>query len=198
MNNTEIEYWSKFYNSKNISLENSQFSEFVVKYIKDNINNIKNNNLNDINILDLGCGNGKDTYYISKYFNIIGIDSSNKPKDTNSCKFIKGDFIKYDKSNTNILYSRFTLHSITDELQNELLKSIKKGSYLFIETRSDKGIDSIRIYGDNHYRNFTNFKKLKEMLSQHNFKILYDYEGIDCAIYKDENPICIRIVCYKS
>lgn len=193
MNNTEIQYWSKFYNSKNILLENSSFSQFVIKYIKDNINN----NMDDINIIDLGCGNGKDTYYLSKFYNCIGIDSSFKPEDIENCKFIKGDFIKYNKSNFNILYSRFTLHSITDELQLQLLKSIKKSSYLFIETRSDKGINSNRIYGDNHYRNFTNFNKVKKMLLQNNFKILYNYEGIDCATYKEENPICIRIVCYK-
>jgi len=159
MNNTEINYWSNFYNKKILSLENSKFSVFVNDYITNNIiNNFKDK---QINLLDIGCGNGKDTYYLSKYYNCIGIDSSIKPEDTTNCKFYNEDFIKYNKSGCNIIYSRFTLHSITDELQVQLFKSIESGAYLFIETRSDKGINSNRVHGDSHYRNFTNYNKIK-------------------------------------
>ena len=196
MNNTEIEYWSNFYNKKELSLENSNFSIFTHNYITKNI--INNFNEQTPKLLDIGCGNGKDTYYLSKYYNCIGIDTSFKPKDKLNCKFYNKNFIEYDKTSYNFIYSRFTLHSITDDLQVLLLDSIKSGTYLFIETRSDKGINTNRIYGDNHYRNFTNYNKIKQLLLKHKFEILYEYEGINCAIYKEENPICIRLVCYKK
>lgn len=202
MNNKEIVYWSSFYNKKVLSLDNSNFSIFVKDYIINNIvnTNIVNTNLsiNNIKLLDIGCGNGKDTYYLSNYFNSTGIDSSFKPQNKSNCTFDISDFVKYDKSSFNIIYSRFTLHSITDNMQNDLFTSIKPNTYLFIETRSDKGIDTKRVYGDGHYRNFTNFDKIKNMLYTHKFDIMYEYEGNNCALYKNEDPICIRLVCYKK
>lgn len=201
MNNKEIEYWKTFYNKKVLSLDNSNFSIFVNDYIKNIINNNTiNANFNKYNIklLDIGCGNGKDTYYLSNNFNSTGIDSSFKPQNKNNCQFEISNFVKYDKSAFNIIYSRFTLHSITDDMQHELFSSIKPNTYLFIETRSDKGIDTKRVYGDEHYRNFTNFNKIKNMLHIHNFDIMYEYEGNNCALYKNEDPICIRLVCYKN
>lgn len=184
------QYWDNFYkNNINFVSKSSAFCIFITDYFK-------NHNLN---ILDAGCGNGRDTYYLSNKFNVIGIDISLgdlKPK--NNCKFIKDNFCTYNKDAFDLVYSRFTFHSISNIDHEIFLKSItKSGTFLCIETRSDKGINSDRVFGDNHYRNFTNLEYLKDILIKNNFEILYIEEGNGFAIYKDENPICIRVICKK-
>ena len=98
-----------------------------------------------------------------------------------------------------MIYSRFTFHSITNKDHDIFLQSIiKSGTYLCIETRSDKSKNSFRYYKDGHYRNFTNFKYITNLLNKYKFNILYIKESKDFALYKEENPICIRIICIKN
>jgi len=152
-----------------------------------------------LNILDAGCGNGRDSFFMSDKHDIVGIDSSTyKPEGTSRCRFITGDFCSYNKNNFDVIYSRFTFHSITDINQISFLESIvKPGTFLCIETRSDKGSETFRVHGDEHFRNFTNKDNLTKILKNHNFQILIMEENDNFAIYKNENPICIRTICKK-
>ena len=50
---------------------------------------------------------------------------------------------------------------------------------------------------DEHYRNFTNLEYLMNLLKEHNFKILFSVESNGFSIYKDEDPVCIRVICRK-
>lgn len=186
MNRIEKKYWNTFYKNNSVPLEPSSFALFVHDYFKDT----------QMNILDCGCGNGRDTYFFSKYHNVLGIDNSNKPKETN-CKFIVDDFCIFDKSEYDMIYSRFTFHSITNEQQELFLKSIKPNSYLCIETRSDKSYNIEKEYGDNHYRNYTNIDYLKNLLNKYNFEIQFIDENKGFSKYKNEDPICIRVICIK-
>tara|TARA_B100001057_G_scaffold500688_1_gene617168 strand:- start:9564 stop:10133 length:570 start_codon:yes stop_codon:yes gene_type:complete len=188
MNNQEKNYWENYY--KNNLLETpSNFSLFIMEYFK---------SYNNLKILDCGCGTGRDTYFFSKKHNIIGIDQSYKPIDKANCKFFINDFCHYDKSLFDLIYSRFSFHSITNEQQDIFLKSInKKDTFLCIETRSIKGKTDYRYTGDNHYRNLTDIDYLKNRLKDNNFEILFIEENKNFAIYKNENPICIRIICKK-
>jgi tellurite methyltransferase len=184
----DTNYWNSFYNKKHLELTPSDFCLYVMDYLKSN---------DKMKILDAGCGNGRDSYYLSKSYNVIGMDISYKPDDSESCKFEIGDFTNCDKRNYDMIYSRFTLHSITNEQQETFLKSIHPGTLLCIETRSDKGKEETRYYGDDHYRNFTNKEYLEKMLDDNKYEILYMEEKNDFAKYKNENPICIRVICKK-
>ena len=188
----DIKYWDNFY-KKNINFLNkpSKFCIFIMNYFKD---------YNNFYILDAGCGNGRDSYYLTNKYKVLGIDISlGKLENNEKCKFIKGNFCTYDKDIFNLIYSRFTFHSISNRDQEIFLNSINKsGTYLCIETRSDKDINSKRIFGDNHYRNFTNFDYLEKLLKKNNFEILYSEENNNLALYKEENPICIRVICKKK
>lgn len=187
MNETEKEYWNNFYKSQVLILKPSSFALFINNYFKDF----------SLNILDCGCGNGRDSYYLGKRNNVLGIDISNKPDDNNSCKFILDDFCNYNKKDYNLIYSRFTFHSITNEQQEEFIKSINKGTFLCIETRSDKSKDINKIHGDTHYRNYTNIEYLKQLLNKYNFKNIYIEESNGFAKYKNEDPVCIRLISEK-
>ena len=182
-------YWNNFYKNQNHILESSDFAKFIFNYIK------KFNK--KFNILELGSGNGRDSYYLAQEHYVSGCDMSFKPNDKENCTFIIDNMINIDKSNYDLIYSRFSFHSITDEDQDKLLESIKTPIILCIETRSIKGLYDTRIFGDDHFRNLTNIDKLKELLEKYNFKILYIVEDKNFAIYKNENPICIRVICQK-
>ena len=184
----DTKYWNNFYNENRIEVIPSDFCLYVMDYLKSKENMI---------ILDAGCGNGRDSYCLSKSHDVNGMDISYKPDDAERCNFKVDDFTKCDKTGYDMVYSRFTFHSITDDQQETFITSIQPGTLLCIETRSDKGKDTTRYYGDDHYRNFTNKDYLQELLTKNGFDILYMEENDNFAIYKDENPICIRVICNK-
>jgi len=188
MNSNEIIYWSTFYKNFNETTP-SDFASFIIKYFNEYARK-------PLHILDVGCGNGRDSYYLSKYQPVTGIDISNIPSNTNpQLRFIQGDMLEIDKNPYDVIYSRFTFHSITNEQQENLIQSIEPNTFLCIETRSITDKDQHRTFGDTHYRNLTDMDYLVELLQKYHFTILYSIESKDLAVYKDENPTCIRIIC---
>lgn len=189
MNVTEVNYWTQFYSTfKNVIP--SDFAKFVTSFFKEL-------SLENTHLLDVGCGTGRDSYFLTQKFDVTGIDSSFKPENKTRAKFILGDMIDFDKKQYGVIYSRFTFHSITNEAHVKLLQSIHKNTYLCIETRSTKGIDLKRYYGDDHYRNFTDIDYLQELLKKHGFHILYLKESTGFSPHKMCDPICIRTICKK-
>jgi tellurite methyltransferase len=178
-----MNYWKEFYLHQSIEVEPSKFCTFIINYFNKNLN-----------ILDCGCGNGRDSYAFASNYTVTGIDLGTIPKNAKNCTFLMDNFCTFDKSSFDIIYSRFTFHSITNEDHEIFLDSIKPNSFLCIETRSDKGINDARYHGDNHYRNFTNKEYLNELLLKYKFKIIFFEESDNVAIYKTENPICIRVI----
>jgi SAM-dependent methyltransferase len=185
----DTKYWNNFYeNNKELS-NCSSFCNFIIDFFKDK--NIKN-------ILDAGCGNGRDSYVLCNKYNVVGVDNCGiELNNCNNFTFINESFIDNDKSNYDLIYSRFTFHSINNNDQDLFLQSIKKNTYLAIEARSIKSMDIDHHYGTDHYRNYIDIKQLEQQLIKYNFKILFIVEDKDLAIYKDENPICVRVICLK-
>ena len=122
---TDKKYWNRFYIKKLNLNQPSNFAKFIVKYIK----NYKSQ------IIDIGCGNGRDIFFFKKKkLNFLGIDLSK-----NATKLIKKKLIEEDKKriiNADVvrfdykkkikgkfsIYSRFTWHSINEKNENILLK----------------------------------------------------------------------------
>jgi len=121
-------YWDGFYSHCNFELNSpSSFAEFVIKYFNQFILNDYVKPF-DLKILDIGCGNGRDTYYFADNgFNIYSIDLSYNAtaimKDNirqNQIKNIsvfKQDFTDINEPRINfnkydMIYSRFSLHSV--------------------------------------------------------------------------------------
>jgi len=185
-------YWIDLYNNKQINIDCSNFCLFMIKYLNEN-------NIKVQKILDCGCGNGRDSFELSKIYNVDAIDNNGyMPKNKINCFFYNEDFVEKNKDKYDLIYSRFTFHSITDKEQCKFLKSIKHNQYLAIETRSDKGTVENLHFGNTHYRNLTNLNKLTLILISLKFKIIYLQEKDNVAQYNNENPICIRILCKKE
>ena len=126
-----------------------------------------------------------------------GLDTASYvPEATETCSFENGDFCSYDKSTFDLIYSRFTLHSINDEQQEQFLSSItKRGTFLAIECRSDGDVDTVREHGDDHYRNFVSYERMLRLFDSLGFMVLFAEEGRGFAPYKSEDPVCVRLHC---
>ena len=191
-------YWNTFYNNNSTlaSLNNcSAFCLFVMDYISD-IPSIKT-------VLDAGCGNGRDSYMLCTRYDVVGVDNNGfipslEGSDISTLQFSNCDFVSCDKENFDMVYSRFTLHSISDQDHIAFIRSIRPASYLCIEMRSSLDADKTHHHGDSHYRNYVDLGSFVKLLTDNNYEILYVKEGQGMAIYKDENPVCIRIICRKQ
>jgi tellurite methyltransferase len=156
-------------------------------------------NINIINVLDCGCGNGRDSYELKKKYIVDAVDNCGFiPKNEENLNFMNNNFISINKSKYDLIYSRFTFHSITNEEHNEFLKTIKKNSYLVIEARSIKGEDEFIYHGKTHYRNFIGLDYIRKLLIDNEFEILFLKEERGFSVYKGEDPYCIRVICLKK
>ena len=86
----DINYWNKYYNNNKKLTPKSNFALFIKKkFVKKNFN-----------ILELGTGNGRDAFYLSKFFkSIIAVDQSSSAIKENRLKLYLPKYkicIEYD------------------------------------------------------------------------------------------------------
>jgi tellurite methyltransferase len=198
-------YWNEFYRDQNVSLESSKFAIFVDEYL----NQISN--LADKSILDIACGNGRDSkFFKKKGYNITGIDKFSIVHSSDF-QFIKRDIFEMNSLNEFLFfYMRFFFHTLEEaELDNLLLflsqKISNPNSLLFIETRSIRGIvdkeEKKETYfksavGDVHFRMLYSNKYLISKILRY-FDIIYFYEGKNLSVYGEEDPYCQRLILKK-
>ena len=203
----DSQYWNEYYkNTSNQKLIPSSFAKKVNELLD-----------SKSSILELGCGNGRDSlYFLSEGHVITAIDGSNYAIDrlneiteNKPALFICDDFVKCDvvyQLYYDCIYSRFTLHAITEEQENELLSNVKKtlqyGGIFCIEARTVHD----EIYGkgemvgknayiyNNHYRRFINVTEFKNKLEKLGFKIMSLEESSGFSKNGDSDPILMRCI----
>lgn len=208
----DTEYWNHYYKTKKAPEEASLFAQWI---IEDYLSKGKN-------LLELGCGNGRDSLFFMKNgLNVTAIDASHDviqslneryAHEGNIC-FICDDFVccsavfsgQYD-----YVYSRFSLHAINKEQEEEVIKNVykvlKEDGKFFVEVRSvndelyGKGnmIEEDAYIYDGHYRRFVRINNLVNSLKKIGFHVIYAKEDIDFAPYEGANPPIIRIVVAKK
>lgn len=178
------QYWQDFYSKHDIK-GHTPFAEWCLPYM-----------WNHTYVADLGCGNGRDTYYFAKnYKRVIGIDYAVRPKNSEGALFEQihiNDVIEkpcfYD-----VVYSRFFLHSIPYSQVANLLRWTRG---LFIAEFRAKG-DEPKLY-PNHPRNFIDGNSFLKDLDRFGFDIIHYEKGRGLAKYKGEDPLIIRVVAKKE
>lgn len=204
------EYWNAYYSKDVTPHDASDFACYVLEnYLK-----------KSYRLLELGCGNGRDSLFFHKNgIQVVGVDSAQLVIDKIREQYKSEDilFVCDDFTRTNTLYqqqfdycySRFTLHAVNEQQEIQLIKNVnqclKRGSdkgYFFIEVRSVKD----EIYGlgeklsedeyiyEGHYRRFARKEKLEQRLQENEFKVVYSEESRGFAKFKDTDPIVLRIV----
>lgn len=200
-------YWEEYYKAHMKPIGNSSFAEFISDYVS-----------NNGTFIELGCGNGRDSFYFSENFNlkITAVDQCgeemkflNKNYGNNKLTFIEDDFTRLENDmNYNCIYSRFTLHAVDEEAEDRTLqwicKSLLKNGLFFLEARSIKDElfgEGSRVgkneYVTDHYRRFLDINVIENKIKELGLSIVYSIESQGLAIYKNENPIIIRIIAKK-
>jgi len=174
-------YWTKFY--KNFDVKKpSSFAPFCLYYLK-----------KYGCVLDVGCGNGRDTYFFSKNkIDSIGIDFANLPKKKPKAKFLQKDFKDFDFGFMPV-YARFFIHTIS---YTEMLDFfVKCQSLVMVEFRNlgDKPV----IY-QKHERRFVDGLETMELLKTMGFEIIHFQLSQGLAKYKNEDPLICRIIARRK
>jgi len=204
-------YWKNYYEKQNAPLKASLFAEFVIEnYLKENSS-----------LLELGCGNGRDSVFFAHHgINVVAVDQCDneikvltEKNGLQNLKFEADDFTKLGKRDlVDYVYSRFTLHSIKDEEETDVVKwsyeHIKNNGKLLIEARGKKnelyklgeqvdGEPDAYIY-ESHYRRFIDIDILCKKLEDVGFKIILAEEKSGFAPFNDTDYIFLRVVASKE
>jgi len=213
----DLKYWDDYYQQygkdKGIS-KHSSFAQFCL----DNFFTEKK-----LNIVELGSGNGRDAIFLAHHgHQVVAIDQSTTAIDIEkenlhnnvsqylhpkALDFIQEDYSRYEK--IDVFYSRFTIHSITkgDEviLLPNVYNALNSNGLFCIEVRTTKdplcGVGEScgenTFVTDNHKRRFINSKVFREQVLDLGFKELYFIEEDNLSIYKNDNPVLMRIILQK-
>jgi ubiquinone/menaquinone biosynthesis C-methylase UbiE len=202
-------YWSEFYfNNNELTKKPSLFAQYLVE----------NSVINEGDVLfEIGCGNGRDSiFFAHNNIDVTAVDQCDKNisflnEQHNNISFISDDFTNLSnlESKVNVVYSRFTLHSINDEGEQRTLNwvynNLKKDGILCVEARTlkdpifGKGIDkgnNIWFY-NNHHRRFIDALYFKNKLVEMGFEIKLFEENNGFAKHKDDDPVVLRAIVKK-
>jgi len=202
-------YWSEFYfNNNELTKKPSLFAQYLVE----------NSVINEGDVLfELGCGNGRDSiFFAQNNIDVTAVDQCDKNisflnEQHNNISFISDNFTNLSnlESKVNVVYSRFTLHSINDEGElrtlNWVYNNLKKDGILCVEARTlkdpifGKGIDkgnNIWFYND-HHRRFIDALSFKNKLVEMGFEIKLFEENNGFAKHKDDDPVVLRAIVKK-
>ena len=177
-------------------------------------------------IVDLGCGNGRDSLFLAEQMGVkrvVGVDLAEVSVTClkNSAHEEKVEFFVQDFScmpvdrfkdlAMNVVYSRFTLHSVHKNAASATLKwsfeALPAGGLLFIEVRSIQ--DPLYGVGEavpgepdawisSHFRRFVRIEQLATELVDIGFTLEYVLQSDNLSVYKDDNPVLIRIHARKK
>lgn len=207
------EYWKEYYTKNSKPTNASTFAEFILPKLIENKN-----------IIELGCGNGRDSiYFAQNNLNVIAIDQVceeidylNENHKEDNVTFLCDDFTNLIQTNHSLIkntdfdyvYSRFTFHSINEAKEDRTLDwiktNLKNDGYFLLEARSIK--DPMFNQGKRlsetenfttHYRRYMDLNKFINKLELRNFEIIYKIEDKDLAVFKEDNPYVIRIIAKK-
>ncbi len=169
-------------------------------------------------LLEIGCGNGRDSFYFSgKGHDVSAFDQSEVIIDTlqnsgkNSPNFFIDDIRNISiqpKEPFDIVYARFVLHALNEYEAQQAFKWIfehlNNGGLFYSESRSIN--DKIfgegekiekHIYKTDHRRRFLVKNDLLKELESFGFTINYVLEKQGLAVYKDSDPVVIRVIAQK-
>lgn len=199
-------YWMEYYEKNDAPKQPSYFAMDILSMLKPNKN-----------MLELGCGNGRDSiFFSSKGISVTAIDQAKNSIDNLNEKYLDINFIADDFVNTNQLdyyrydyiYSRFSMHSITleeDVLLKRAYKSLNNCGKIFIEARSikdefygrGKKIGKHEYIYEGHYRRFIDKNEIENKMKKigYNIELLIEDKGL--AIYKNQDPVVVRIIASK-
>ncbi|MBS3650427.1 class I SAM-dependent methyltransferase [Pseudaminobacter sp. 19-2017] len=172
-------------------------------------------------IVDVGCGNGRDTIFFSSYGNAaLGVDGSSAAVEYGQALAdrlgMPARFASIDVNDKNtlvrtieeakngdlplLIYARFFIHAIDDAAQAAFLDTCaqvcKDGDRLAFEFRTvrDKSLEKVT---ESHYRRFVEPSAFLAEMGLRGFSAEYFVEGFGFAKYKSDDAYVARFMCTK-
>lgn len=206
------DYWENYYGSGAAPEVPSLFAQFVMQeYVREGDS-----------LIELGCGNGRDArFFATNGVGVTAVDQcaheiealESGKGDLTDLSFRAGDFTALPDSDDgyDIIYSRFTLHSVSAKDQTRTLewcqRNLADGGKLCVETRGQKneiyqkgqpveGEDDAFIYND-HYRRFVEFGAFTEEITDTGLTIIEAAEETGFAPFEDTDYHFIRAIAQK-
>ncbi|PIP38781.1 MAG: hypothetical protein COX19_10830 [Desulfobacterales bacterium CG23_combo_of_CG06-09_8_20_14_all_51_8] len=185
-------YWKQWYRKFKYR-KPSDFAKFCVKRIP-----------KGSTILDIGCGNMRDTLFFAKNklktigVDIIdpGIELYKKNKYIYFHNFDAVDFIGSIPDNyfrCPVVYARFFLHAVERKKMVEFIAYCSAQNLsIYAEARSDRDTEIKK--DRSHKRNLVNANALLKLLIHYGYRIEYFEEGKRLAKWKGEDPVIIRFI----
>ncbi len=213
-------HWDAFYKSGAGTLEPSSFAKFCATAVFPKFHV----GFENLKILDLGCGNGRDSEFFAEMgYEVMGIDRSAVAIDgaRRNSSGTGPEYTRLDAEDLitsplgfDVLYMRWFIHSITPMTQDKILdwavECLPDGGLIAIEARStsDRRMGQGQSLGENafvdgHYRRFIRPHDLMYAISDRGFHLEHWAEGCKLApLYGtgmdrdkfDEDPSLIRCV----
>lgn len=202
-------FWTSYYNSNNHDIKNqSSFAEFVYEH----------NSKDCKYLLDLGCGNCRDSIFFSKKNIQVDAIDYNGQLDNNyhNLTFVKKDvelFLTEEKLKPyNLVYMRWFLHAMPYDKAERIFKLscdiLDKEGKICIEVRSinDTTLKNNSIYNDGdlsykttHKRWLYSMPMLEKLIDKYNMKKIIMEEGYFSYNQntETENPLLIRCIIEK-
>lgn len=172
-------YWNTFYQDKDVvTNEPSPFAQ----YCADNFI------LSGASILDIGCGNGRDSnYFAALRCQVLAVDPFSDPNIL--APYLKTGIDKLVDIKCDYIYARFFIHAIPLKSEIKFWEYVKRNCKKFaVECRSDKSA-----FDGDHYRRFINIDELKERLDSFGFDYKIE-ENTGFAKFEDQDPVIIRVL----
>jgi len=201
-------YWDSYYTDHHTKGKPTSFAKSIINTLPKK----------KCKLLEIGCGNGRDSFYFSgKGHEVSAFDQSEviinalQKTDKNSPHFFIDDIRNmsiYPKEPFDIVYARFVLHALNENEAQQAFKWIfdhlSNGGLFYSESRSinddifgkGKKIEN-NIYKTDHHRRFIVKNDLLKELVSFGFTIKYVLEKQGLAVYKDSDPVVIRVIAQK-
>ena len=175
-------------------------------------------------IVEFGCGNGRDARWFARQnMQYLGLDLSMAAVERcrrrfgagqiKNCEFMTCDFagpeLLMDRSGGfDLVYSRFTMHSVTDDQEAvafaNAFRSLKPGGLFMVEARSTRdprcGVGvrvSHNAYIETHYRRFLELDTAIARLEAAGFEVRSACEELRAAMFLSDKAAVVRIIALK-
>lgn len=149
----------------------------------------KSREYKNMRIIDIGCGNGRDTYFFSKDNSVIGIDPL-APDDPKLFLKDKIENILPKLEKTDVVYCRFLFHTISEKVEDLIIDwAAKNAKELVIEARAVG--DSIS--PDSAIR-LADPDELISKVTNAGFGSVKTHLGYGMAVFNEEDPYVLRVI----
>lgn len=211
VNQVEKDYWNDYYAKldHNKTLIPSQFAAFISAECSD-----------ANTIIDIACGNGRDSAFFSNHFEkVFGVDASKeaiegcteyaKKRLIDNASFLQASVTSPEFIQTlsklrgelvekkTIVYARFFLHAITQSEEkvffDSLKASLRTGDILALEFRTTRDASGQKATPE-HYRRFVSPPTVYSELESRKFSLRYCTEGFGMAKYKNDDAYIARSI----